>query len=146
MSSRSTTWSLLAGVYVYLWGTVTLSLLSPLPRTIGPLAGLPEAYASYLMAAPAVVIGAALWWALVERPAAYGYAFGAAFGLLTAALTVLAWVLRYVDVWGLELVRTGWLLIAAVLVVTGVAGLVGGLPFMYARRRLAERRDAPRPV
>lgn len=128
-------WSIAAGVYAYLVGTLTLLTLSPVAETMGPIVGLPENYAVFLMAAPAAVIGAAVWWVLVERSNAYSYPLGAAFGGLTALFTVFAWVLKFVDAWGLRLVLTGRLLVAAVLAVTVVAGLVSGLPLMSARRR-----------
>lgn len=97
MPSR-TTWSIAAGVYAYLVGTLTLLALSPVARTMGPIVGLPENYAVFLMAAPAAVAGAAVWWTLVERADAYSYPVGAAFGGLTAVLTVVAWVLAFVAV------------------------------------------------
>lgn len=135
MPSRPTTWSIAAGGYAYLVGTLMLVSLSPVAETMGPIVGLPEDYVVFLMATPAAVIGAAVWWAFVERSNAYSYPLGAAFGGLTAVLTVVAWVLTFVAVWGVRLVLTGWLLVAAVLAVTVIAGLVSGLPLMSARRR-----------
>lgn len=135
MPSRQTTWSVAAGIYAYLVGTLTLLTLSPVAETMGPIIGLPETYAVFLMAAPAAVVGAAVWWTLVERSRAYSYPLGAAFGGLTALLTVAAWVLKFVEAWGLQLVATGWVVVAFVLAVTVVAGLVSGLPLMTVRRR-----------
>lgn len=76
MPSRQTTWSVAAGIYAYFVGTLTLLALSPVAETMGPIIGLPEPYAVFLMAVPAAVVGAAVWWTLVERSRAYSYPLG----------------------------------------------------------------------
>jgi hypothetical protein len=142
MTYSGTIWSLTAGVYAFLCGAVLLLLLSPVSTTLGELFGFPSAYSTFLLAAPAVVIGAVVWSSAVERRQAYTYPFGALFGAVTALLTVLFWLVIFTLVWGVSLVRTGGILIAFVLVVVVPAGLATGLPLMYARQRLPGRRQA----
>lgn len=129
-------WSTYAGVYAFLWGTVLLLLLYPITNTLVKLLGLPTGYSAFLLAGPAVFIGAGVWWAVVERREAYTYPPGVTFGLATALSTVLFWVLVYTIVWGPVLVLAGWLLVVFVFVVTLPAAFVAGLTSMYARRRL----------
>lgn len=137
MPSRETTWSVAAGGYAFLIGTILLATIQPTSETLLNILGVRTGYSMFLMAAPATFVGAVVWWAVVEWRGAYSYPRGALFGGLTALTTVATWVLKFLEVWGFELVATGWFLVAFVLAVTGVGGLVSGVPLMYARRRLA---------
>lgn len=132
--SPSTKWSLIAGGYLFVCAAVLLLLISQVASLVADLLALPSASLLWL-AAPVPVVGAAVWWALVERRDAYTYPLGGAVGLITALCTVLLWILRGVFVWGHEMVLTGWPLVFAVLVPTVPAGLLAGVPLMYARRR-----------
>ena len=140
LSSRFTPpvkWSLYVGVYAFLSSTVMLLLLSPIPSTLVGVLGLPTGFSAFLLAGPVMVIGAVVWWAVVERRDGYTYPHGIAFGLLTALFTVLLWVLVFTTVWGLSLVLTGWFVILFVFVISVPMALVTGLTGMYTRRRLA---------
>lgn len=127
-----------AGVYTFLCSIVLLLLLYPVSTTLVQILGLPTGLSVFLLAGPVAVLGAVVWWAVVERPKKYTYGFGIIFGLLTVLATVLFWVLVFTVVWGPSLVVTGWFLIAFVLVASTPVGLVTGLTGMYARRRLDE--------
>lgn len=135
MPSRATTWSIAAGGYAFLCGTVLLATAQPISGTLLEALGVRTRVPMVLMAAPAALLGAVVWWAVVERRGTYSYPRGAIFGALTATVTVFAWVLKFLEVWGFELVATGWFVVAFVLALTGVGGLLSGLPLMYARRR-----------
>jgi hypothetical protein len=142
MTYSATIWSLVAGVYAFLCGAVLLLLLSPVNNFLGELLGFSGAYSTFLLAGPALVFGAVVWSSAVERRSAYTYPFGALFGAATALLTMLFWLLVFALVWGVPLVRTGGVLIAFVLAVVVPAGLVSGVPMMYARQRLPGRLQA----
>lgn len=134
----ATTWSIGAGLSLFLCATAVAYALSDLLALLGDVIGLPAGFAMVILASPSLAIGALLWWTVVERRAAFAYRFGAGVGLLTAALTGLLWVLRFVDVWGFEMLAVDVVAVLAA-VVLGVAVTVGaiiGLPLMYARRRL----------
>lgn len=139
MVSRSTTWSLLAGLVAFLSSVLALWVLSPLARTFVKLLTLPTGYSTLLLASPVPVIGAVLWWTMVERPERFGYVHGGAYGALVAVLTVTFWVLAFVVVWELALVLVAGVLVGFALVVTVPVGGVGGLVLMYARRALPGR-------
>lgn len=134
-------WSLSAGVYAFVCATAMVALLlSPVSRALGPG---PAGYRAVSMAAPVAVVGAVVWWAVVERRGGRAYPLGAASGLATAFLTVLFWVLAYAAVWGagsvsrtVDVVSLAGSLIAFVLAVTLPAGVVAGVALLYARRRL----------
>lgn len=136
--SPSTKWSIASGIYLFLGATAVAYLLSDLLTLLGEVIGLPPGLALAVMASPALLIGAAAWWVVVERRAAYAYRYGGLVGLLTALLTGLVWVARFVDVWGVEMATVDIVsfLVAFVLGVAAVAGALVGLPLMYARRRL----------
>jgi hypothetical protein len=127
-----------AGVYTFLCSIVLLLLLYPISNTLVQILGLPTGLSTFLLAGPVAVLGAVVWWAVVERPKKYTYRFGMVFGLLTVLATVLFWVLVFSVVWGPSLVLTGWFLIVFVLVVSIPVGFVTGVTGMYARRRLDE--------
>lgn len=142
--SPSRRWSLLAGLYAFGCATMTAVLLSDVLGLFAEVIGLPAALSMAILASPALVAGAAIWWALVERPASYAYHRGAAFGLLTALVTGAAWTGRFVAVWGVEMLTAGPvpLLVGFTLGATAVAGALVGLPITYARRRSGARSDA----
>ena len=64
------------------------------------LLGYSAGYPEFAMAAPALLAGTVVWWALVERRRTHRYPFGVAFGVLTALFTVAFWVLVFTGVWG----------------------------------------------
>lgn len=129
-------WSLYAGIYTFLWSTLVLVLLGALSRTLVELLNLPPDLGPVLLAAPVPVIGAALWWGVVERRDGYTYLHGGVFGLLTASSNVVFWLLVYSAIWGVSVVVAGGILVVFVLVVVLPTGFLVGLPLMFARRRL----------
>lgn len=135
----STKWSVYAGLYMFVWATATAFLLSDVLGLLADAIGLPAPFAMVILASPALVIGAATWWAVVERRDAYSYRLAGAFGLVTALLTGVVWTVRFVTVWGVEMlvIPIVSLLVLLVLGIAVVAGVVTGLPLMYARRRLS---------
>jgi hypothetical protein len=141
-SSRQ--WSLFAGVYAFGCATLTAFALSTVLGLFAEVIGLPTAFAMPLLATPALVAGAVVWWALVERRGAVTYVRGAAFGLFTALLTGAAWTARFVSVWSVEMLTAGpvLLIVGFVLGAVGAAGVLVGLPITYARRRSRKGSDA----
>lgn len=133
-------WALLAGVYAFGCATLTAYLLSDVLGLFAEVIGLPPALSMSLLAAPALVAGTGIWWALVERGAAVTYPRGAAFGLFTALVTGIIWTARFTFVWGIEMLTAGpvSLLVGFVLGATAVAGVLVGLPITYVRRRSLE--------
>ncbi len=105
--SPSRRWSLLAGIYAFGCAAVTAVLLSDMLGLFAEVIGLPPTISMLLLASPALVAGAAIWWAVVERSGTYAYHRGAAFGLLTALVTGAAWTGRFVAVWGVEMLTAG---------------------------------------
>lgn len=145
-------WSAYAGLYTFACATATASFLDQILSIFAAVIGVPTDLWAAAFAAPTLVVGPVAWWAVVERRESYSYRSGGAFGLLTALLTGLVWTLRFVSVWGFEMVTVGVvsLLVAVVLGVAAVAGTLAGLPLTYARRRSnaapsggGERRSAP---
>lgn len=136
--SPATSWSIAAGLYLFCWAAAVAFLLADILTLLGDVIGLPPGFALAVMPSPALPIGAAAWWAVVERRAAYAYRYGGLVGLLTALLTGLVWVARFVDVWGVEMAAVDIVsvLVAFVLGVAAVVGALVGLPLMYTRRRL----------
>ncbi|MFC5279681.1 hypothetical protein ACFPM1_13065 [Halorubrum rubrum] len=143
--SSSRRWSILAGVYAFGCATLTATLLSNVLGVFAEVIGLPAALSMPLLASPALVAGAAIWWAIVERRGAYTYLAGAAFGLLTALATGAAWTVRFVSIWSVEMLAAGPvpLLVGVVLGATALAGTLVGVPFAYVRRRGASRSNSP---
>jgi len=137
-------WALFAGVYAFGCATLTAFALSDMLGLFAEVIGLPTAFSMPLLATPALVVGAVLWWALVERPVSLTYPRGAAFGLLTALVTGGLWTARFVYVWGPEMLTAGPvpLLVGFVLGMVAVAGVLVGLPITYVRRRSRRRSDA----
>lgn len=137
-------WAALAGVYAFGCATLTAFALSDVLGLFAEVIGLPTALSMPLLATPALVAGAGVWWALVERRGAVTYARGAAFGLLTALITGVVWTVRFVRVWSVEMLTAGPvpLLVGLVLGAVGAAGVLVGLPITYARRRSRGPSDA----
>lgn len=131
----SVKWSLYVGIYTLLCAAVLLLVISQVATLVAELLVLPSDSALWL-AGPVPVIGAVVWWGIVERRDKYTYPRGGAVGLVTALLTVLFWIIRAAFVWGPKGVLAGWPLVFAVLVPTVLAALIAELPVMYARRRL----------
>lgn len=134
-------WSMYAGLYTFVCGTATAYLLYDVLALLADVIGLPTAYAMVLLASPTLVVGAGAWWTIVERRDSYAYRHGGAFGVVTALLTGLLWTVQFVRVWGLEMlvIPIGSFLVLLVLGFALIAGLLAGLPLMYARRRLRTR-------
>lgn len=138
----SVTWSAVAGLYTFGWGVVVSLLLSDILGLFSEVVGLQGPYWMVVLSSPALLVGAGVWWGLVERRAFFGYRFGALFGLVTALVVGLSWTVRFVDVWGVEMLAVPMVaaLAALVLGIVAVTGSVVGLPLMYARRQLGRER------
>lgn len=116
-------------------GTVIVLLLSEMVALL--VLGLSREYWMLVLASPTFVIGAVVWWIVVERRDSYTYLLGGAFGLVTALLTGLLWTGYFVLVWGVEMatIPVVAFLIAFVLGVVAVAGALAAIPLLYVRRR-----------
>lgn len=132
-----------AGIFAFLCSTALLVVLSPVSDTLVKLLTLSTDYPAVVLASPVTGIGAAVWWAVVERRNRYTYLSGGATGLLAALLTVVCWVLLFTFVWGPLTVLTGGVLILFVLVVFVPAASVAGVLLMSVRRRTADSSTAP---
>lgn len=144
-NSSATRWTLAAGLYTYAIGTVLAFAMDEILGLFGEVIGLTPPLSLLVFGTPALVVGAATWWVLVERPATYGYLRGGAFGLLTALITGLVWTARFVTVWGAEMLVAGPvpLLVGFVLIIVCAGGLIAGLPFTFARRRTVSDEPVP---
>lgn len=142
--SSSRRWALLAGGYAFGCATLTAFLLSSALGLFAEVIGLPTAFAMPLLAAPALVAGASVWWALVERSGTVTYLRGGAFGLVSALVTGGFWTARFASVWSVEMLTAGPvpLLVGFVLGAVSVAGVLVGVPFAFVRRRSLERSGA----
>lgn len=131
-------WSVYAGLYLFVCGTAVAFLFADILVLLASVIGLPERYALGVLASPAFVVGAVVWWGFVEQPRAYSYLIGGAVGLVTALITGLVWTVRFVTVWGFEMLAVDavFLLVGFVLGMVVIAGGITGLPLMYARRHL----------
>jgi hypothetical protein len=136
-------WSLYAGLYTFVCATAVALALSDLLALLADMIGLSPEYWMLVLASPAFAIGAATWWVAVERRGSYTYLLAGAFGLLTALFTGLLWTAQFVRVWGVEMVTVPIVafFVLFVLGFASVAGLLAGVPLMYARRRVS-----PEPV
>jgi hypothetical protein len=136
--SPSIKWSIYAGVYMFACATVTAVVLSDLLTVLAEVIGLPAAYSMVILASPAFLIGSVVWWTVVEQQDSDTYLRGGLFGLVTALLTGVLWTVRFVSVWGIEMLTADIVpvLVALVLGAAIIAGVFAGLPLMYARRRL----------
>ena len=130
-------WALYAGGYMFICATVVGIVLSDILSLFAEVISLSIAYWPMIVASPAFVIGAVVWWVIVERRALYTYFPGALFGLTTALVTGILWTTQFIRVWGFEMVLVPEvaLLIAIVLGVAAIAGVFTSVPLMYARRR-----------
>ena len=75
-SSSALQWSLYAGGYAFGCAALTAFLLSDLLGLFADVIGLPPVAGMPLLATPALVAGAVVWWALVERRDAPTYLRG----------------------------------------------------------------------
>ncbi|QKG91642.1 hypothetical protein EXE43_22010 [Halorubrum sp. SS5] len=132
-------WSVLAGVYAFGCGAVTALVLSTVLRVFAQVVGLPESFPVPLLAAPALLVGGVVWWALVERRATYTYPAGIGYGALTALLTGVVWTAWFLVVWSVDLLAAGPapLLVGLVFALTTLAGTLIGPPMIFVRRRYA---------
>lgn len=139
VSSSSTKWSLFEGFYAFVCATMVAALLSDILGVLADVISLSSAYWMVVLASPALVIGTGAWWLLVERRRSHAYRRGGAFGLVTALLTALLWTISFVIVWGVEMLAVPMVAVLVVWVVglAAVAGVLVGLPLMYARRYLS---------
>ncbi|WP_434522489.1 hypothetical protein [Halorubrum sp. AS12] len=140
-ASNPRRWSLLAGGYAFACGAITAGLLSTLLSLFAEVVGLPPSFPVPLLAAPALLVGTAVWWLLVERRATYTYPAGIAFGALTALVTGLCWTAWFLVVWSVDLLAAGPtpLLVGLVFALTTAAGALIGPPIVFARRRYGAR-------
>lgn len=139
----SVKWSMYAGAYAFLCGALLLLPLGFVANALVMILPLPNVATAVVVPGSSALVGAAVWWVVVERREAYTYLFGGLVGLVTVLATVLFWMVVIAVVWGLwslQIAGTG-LVILFVLAVATPVGVVAGMPIMYARRRLG---TAPR--
>ncbi|WP_262177547.1 hypothetical protein [Haloarcula laminariae] len=142
-------WSLSAGLYMFICGTVVTVLLSDILGLLADVIGLPSEYWMVILASPTFAIGAVVWWTLIERRGSYTYVLGSVFGLVTALFTGVLWTGQFILIWGIEMAEVPVVafLIGFVIGIVAIAGVLTALPLMYARRHLesdpAERRNHP---
>lgn len=131
-------WSIYAGLYMFVCGTVAAFLLSDMLTLLADVIGLSTDYWMIILASPALAIGSVVWWIAVERRDSYTYLLGGAFGLVTALLTGFLWTVQFIIFWGFEMAAIPIItvLILFVLGFTATAGVITSIPLMYARRRL----------
>lgn len=139
MVTTSVRWSLFAGGYAFLLGVLLFLPLGVVAETLAIVLGLPAGLATVVVPGSGAVIGAAVWWAIVERRSRDGYLLGGVAGLATGVLTVLVWALVIATVYGPWALVSARVVVGFVLAVTAPVAFVAGLPFMYARLRLADR-------
>lgn len=130
-------WSLYAGFYMFICGTVVAVLLSDMLSLLADVIGLPTKFWMVIVAGPAFAVGAGVWWVVIERHSAYTYRRGSAFGLLTALLTGGLWTAQFIRIWGVEMAEIPIIafFILFVLGFAAIAGVLTAVPLMYARRR-----------
>ena len=138
MSDRQTTWTMYAGVYAVLAGFVMLSVFFAVVGSLSGVFGVSVVYAAFLLSFPAVITGSIAWWLVVENRRRYDYRNGVAFGVSAALLTLFVWVFVSVFVLGPRTVLAGGVVLAFVFGGTVIAGAIGGLPLIYARRNTTE--------
>lgn len=139
--STSHTWSIGAGIYLFLCGIVTTVMLQDILVLFSEVIGLPPVYAIVILPGPALLIGSVVWWRVIEDRGSYSYVSGALFGLLTALGTGCFWVLQFVSVWSTDMLVVPIVsyITALVLGIVMAAGILAGLPFMYGRRVFQEK-------
>ena len=103
--SPSIKWSIYAGLYTFVCGTVTALIISDILALLADVIELPAPYSMVILASPTLVIGTVVWWAVVERGNSYTYLLGGIFGLLTSLFTGLLWTVRFVSFWGFEMLN-----------------------------------------
>lgn len=130
-------WSAYAGLYAFCCGTLLAIALDDILSILADVIGVPAAYSALVFAVPALPVGTVMWWALAERRESYGYVTGVAFGAVSALLTGQVWTARLVYYWGFEVLSVPMIavLVAFVVALATLAGVVAGVPIMYARRR-----------
>jgi hypothetical protein len=131
-------WSTDTGLYAFGCGTATALVLSDVLRLLADVIDPPARYAMVVLATPALLIAPVVWWAPVERRGSRTYLRGVAVGVLTALGTALVRTARFVSVWRVEMTAVPMVgaLVLLVIGLVAVAGLLTGVPLMYARRRL----------
>lgn len=129
-------WPFYAGLYLFICGVGAVFVLSDFISVMADVIGLPTNHWIIVMPSPAIVIGAVLWWTIVERRDSYMYVIGSGFGFLTGVVTAGVWAGLFVHAWGVKMlaVPTNVLLIALSLGFAAVIGALMSLPLMYARR------------
>ena len=134
-------WSVYAGLYMCICGTVMAILLSDVLSILADAVGLPSGYWTIVVASPAIAIGAVVWWAVIERHDSHTYRRGIVFGLLTALLTGVLWTGYFITIWGFEMAEVPIIafFIGLVLAFAALAGVLSAIPLMYARHRLDNR-------
>jgi len=137
MVAASTRWSIYAGSATFIAGAMAVAPLGTIAETLLTVLGIQTDYAIGLLPGPGAIVGSLVWWAVIERPAAYSYRTGGAAGVLTVLLTVGVWTLLVALVYGPGVIVIGEtvLVIAVALGVTTPVGAGVSLAVMYARRR-----------
>lgn len=134
MGSISIRWSVYAGLYTFLAGAGLLMPLWVIARTVGVSLGVPTGFIAILVPGSGAVIGAIVWWAVIEHRDTYTYLLGGIGGVVTALLTVLCWTLLVAIVWGPLAILAARVVILFVLVVVSPVAFVAWLLMTYARR------------
>jgi hypothetical protein len=119
MVSVSTRWSVYAGIYTFLAGAGLLMPLGVIAGTLVEILGLPTGFTAVLVPGSGTVIGAVVWWVVIEHRNNYTYLLGGTVGLLTALVTVLWWALVVAILYGLSGVLVAGVVILFVLVIVG---------------------------
>lgn len=135
--TRAGRWSVYAGLYAFVCGTVMAVLFSNILGSFGEVVGLPATWGLLIIATPTLLFGPVVWWAVVERSGPDSLLLGAGFGVITALFTGAFWTTWFASVWGLKMVTVSsvQLLVGFVVGISAVFGGLVGLPFYHARRR-----------
>lgn len=141
MPSTSTRWSVYAGIYAFLCGALLLLPLGVVADALVEILRVPTGFAGVLVPGSGAIVGAVVWWGVVERRDAYTYLAGGLVGLLTALCTVLFWSLLVVHVFGRWAIVSAGIVVGFVLLWTTPVAVIAGLPLMYARLRLTDGRS-----
>lgn len=128
-------WPLYAGLYALLWGLLLFGPLGMVAETLVKVLGIPPTAGQLLVPVSGAVVGAALWWVVVERRAAYGYLSGGLAGLGTGIATVFGWSGLVSLIYGFKALLVAPVVVVFVLAIIAPVSFMAGLPLMYARRR-----------
>ena len=133
-------WSVFAGFYMFIIGTVLSSGLHSILSVFAEVISLSVTNPGVVFAIPALIFGTGIWWKIVEQRDTTLYRHGTIVGAATALLTGLLWTTVFVAVWGFEMliVPINAFLILLVLSIITIVGGLAGFPFIFARHQLSE--------